>query len=165
MDHQLDEANASLMAFLPGTEGGGAIADTLFGKASPSGRLPVSWPKDSSSFPLAYNEPGKPYDPRFPFGYGLSYTRFKLDDLRAPWHASPGQRISASVDVANVGHRPGTDIVLAFLVAGDGSRRLVAFDRVEPGRHHRGTAHLTFSAPAGSYKLVVGDLSRPIRVG
>jgi beta-glucosidase len=167
MDHQLDEANASLMAFLPGTEGGGAIADTLFGKASPSGRLPVSWPKDSSSFPLAYNEAGKPYDPRFPFGYGLSYTRFKLDDLRAPWHASPGQRISASVDVDNVGHGPGTDTdtVLAFLVAGDGSRRLVAFDRVEPGRHHGGTARLTFSAPAGSYKLVVGDLSRPIRVG
>ena len=106
MDHQLDEANASLMAFLPGTEGGGAIADTLFGKASPSGRLPVSWPKDSSPFPLAYNEAGKPYDPRFPFGYGLSYTRFKLDDLRAPWHASPGQRISASVDVANVGQQP-----------------------------------------------------------
>jgi beta-glucosidase len=165
MDHQLDEANASLMAFLPGTEGGAAIADTLFGKASPSGRLPVSWPKDSSSFPLAYNEAGKPYDPRYPFGYGLSYTRFKLDDLRAPWHASPGQRISASVDVANVGHRPGTDTVLAFLVAGDGSRRLVAFDRVEPGHHRPATAHLTFSAPAGSYKLVVGDLSRPIRVG
>jgi beta-glucosidase len=153
------------MAFLPGTEGGGAIADTLFGKASPSGRLPVSWPKDSSSFPLAYNEAGKPYDPRFPFGYGLSYTRFKLHDLRAPWHASPGQRISASVDVANVGRSAGTDTVLAFLVSGDGSRRLVAFDRVEPGRHHGGTAHLTFSAPAGSYKLVVGDLSRPLRVG
>ena len=165
MDHQLDEANASLMAFLPGTEGGGAIADTLFGKASPSGRLPVSWPKDSSQFPLAYNEAGKPYDPRFAFGYGLSYTRFKLDDLRAPWHASPGERISASVDVANVGHQPGTDTVLAFLVANDGSRRLVAFDRVDASRHRRGTARLTFSAPAGSYKLVVGDLSRPIRVG
>ena len=165
MDHQLDEANASLMAFLPGTEGGGAIADTLFGKASPSGRLPVSWPKDSSQFPLAYNEAGNPYDPRFAFGYGLSYTRFKLDNLRAPWHASPGERISASVDVANVGHQPGTDTVLAFLVANDGSRRLVAFDRVDASRHRRGTARLTFSAPAGSYKLVVGDLSRPIRVG
>ncbi len=153
MDHQLAEANASLMAFLPGTEGGGAIGDTLFGKASPSGRLPVSWPKDSSSFPLAYNEPGKPYDPRFAFGYGLSYTRFRLGDLRAPWHASPGQRISASVDVANVGRRPGTDIVLAFLVAGDGSRRLVAFDRVDLGRHRRGaptwrSAHRR--APTGS---------------
>ena len=165
MDHQLDEANASLMAFLPGTEGGGAIADTLLGKASPSGRLPVSWPKDSSQFPLAYNEAGKPYDPRFAFGYGLSYTRFKLDNLRAPWHASPGERISASVDVANVGHQPGTDTVLAFLVASDGSRRLVAFDRVDASRHRRGTARLAFSAPAGSYKLVVGDLSRPIRVG
>ena len=69
------------------------------------------------------------------------------------------------MDVANVGHRPGTDTVLAFLVAGDGSRRLVAFDRVDTGRHRRGTAHLAFSAAAGSYKLVVGDLSRSIRVG
>jgi beta-glucosidase len=165
MDHQLGEANASLMAFLPGTEGGGAIADALFGTYNPSGRLPVSWPKDSSLFPLAYNEAGKPYDPRFAFGYGLSYTRFKLDNLRAPWHASPGERIDASVDVANVGRRPGANTVLAFLVAADGSRRLVAFDRVVAGKHRRTTAHLTFSAPAGSYKLVVGDLSRPIRVG
>jgi beta-glucosidase len=165
MDHQLDEADASLMAFLPGTEGGAAIADALFGKINPSGRLPVSWPKDASQFPLAYNEAGKPYDPRYPFGYGLSYTRFKLANLRAPWHASPGERISASVDVASVGHRPGGNTVLAFLVAGDGSRRLVAFDRVVAGPGRRATARLSFSAPAGSYKLVVGDLSRPIRVG
>jgi beta-glucosidase len=165
MDRQLDEADASLMAFLPGTEGGAAVADALFGKVNPSGRLPVSWPKDSSQFPLAYNEAGKPYDPRFEFGYGLSYTRFKLGHLRAPWHASPGERIDASVDVANVGRRAGGNTVLAFLVASDGGRRLVAFDRVFAGAHRRATAHLTFSAPAGSYRLVVGDLSRPIRVG
>jgi beta-glucosidase len=165
MDHQLDESNASLMAFLPGSEGGAAVADALFGKVNPSGRLPVSWPKDSSQFPLAYNEPGKPYDPRYPFGYGLSYTRFKLDDLHAPWHASTGERITASVDVANAGRSWGQNTVLAFLVSGDGSRRLVAFDRVAAGPHRRATARLTFSAPAGSYKVVVGDLSRPIRVG
>jgi beta-glucosidase len=153
------------MAFLPGTEGGAAVADALFGKVNPSGRLPVSWPKDSSTFPLAYNEPGKAYDPRYPFGHGLSYTRFKLDDLRAPWHADAGRRIGASVDVANVGRAWGADTVLGYLVAGDGSRRLVAFDRVAAARHRRTTARLTFTAPAGSYKLVVGDLSRPIRVG
>jgi beta-glucosidase len=165
MDHQLDEADASLMAFLPGSEGGAAVADALFGKVNPSGRLPVSWPRDSSTFPLAYNEPGRPYDPRYPFGYGLSYTRFKLSDLRAPWHADAGRRITASVDVANVGRSWGASSVLAFLVSGDGSRRLVAFDRVAAGPHRSDTARLTFSAPAGSYRLVVGDLSRTIRVG
>jgi beta-glucosidase len=122
MDHQLDEADASLMAFLPGSEGGAAVADALFGKVNPSGRLPVSWPRDSSTFPLAYNEPGRPYDPRYPFGHGLSYTRFKLSDLRAPWHADAGRRITASVDVANVGRSWGANTVLAFLVSGDASR-------------------------------------------
>ena len=49
MDHQLDEADAGLMAFLPGSEGGGAVPDTLFGRANPSGRLSVSWPKPGST--------------------------------------------------------------------------------------------------------------------
>jgi hypothetical protein len=107
---------------LIGSEGGAAVADALFGKVNPSGRLPVSWPRDSSTFPLAYNEPGRPYDPRYPFGHGLSYTRFKLSDLRAPWHADAGRRITASVDVANVGRSWGANTVLAFLVSGDASR-------------------------------------------
>jgi hypothetical protein len=67
--------------------------------------------------------------------------------------------------VANVGRAWGANTVLGYLVAGDGSRRLVAFDRVAAAPHRRTTARLTFTAPAGSYKLVVGDLSRPIRVG
>jgi beta-glucosidase len=148
MDHQLDEADASLMAFLPGSEGGAAVADALFGKVDPSGRLPVSWPKDSSSFPLAYNEPGIQYDARYPFGYGLSYTHVDVGDLRV--HGN-----QASVNVRNVGTRSGDHTVLAFLVGADGSRRLVGFTRVHLNPHQQTTARLTLSAPPGDGHVVV----------
>jgi beta-glucosidase len=130
------------MAFLPGSEGGAAVADTLFGKANPSGRLSVSWPKDSSQFPLAYNEPGKAYDPRYEFGYGLSYTRF---DVGRPhvW----GSHVSVSV--RNAGKQAGDHTLLAFAVGSDGSRRLVGFTRVHLDPHQRTTARLTLTAPAG----------------
>ena len=66
-----------MMAYLPGSEGGTAVADVLFGKANPSGKLPFSWPKHTGQLPLTYDVlPGSPYDPLYPFGYGLSYTRF-----------------------------------------------------------------------------------------
>jgi beta-glucosidase len=141
MNHQLDEAAASLMAFLPGSEGGAAIGDALFGKVNPSGRLPVSWPKASSQLPLAYNEPGRPYDPRYPFGYGLSYTRF---DLGKP-SVHDGH---ASVLVRNVGKRSGDRTVLAF----DGSR-LVGFTRVHLAPGEKTKAQLAI-AP-GSSRVVV----------
>jgi beta-glucosidase len=148
MDHQLDEADASLMAFLPGSEGGAAIGDTLFGKANPSGRLPVSWPKDSSTFPLAYNEPGKPYDPRYAFGYGLSYTRFDVGRPRV-W----GSHVS--VTVRNAGKAAGDRALLAFLVGSDGSRRLAGFTRVHLDAHRATTAHLNLSAAPGSARVEV----------
>jgi beta-glucosidase len=166
MDHQLDEADAGLMAFLPGSEGGAAVADTLFGRANPSGRLSVSWPKDSSGFPLAYNEPGKPYDPRYEFGYGLSYTRF---DLRALKVRTGAAMVRASVKVRNSGGRGGDDTVLAFVQSADGSRKLVAFTRVHLWPGSVTTAQLAFSPTAlglapGTYTLQVGDLSRRFRV-
>jgi beta-glucosidase len=148
MDQQLDGAGASLMAFLPGSEGGAAIGDTLFGKANPSGRLPVSWPRDSSTFPLAYNEAGKPYDPRYAFGYGLSYTRFDVGRPRV-W----GSHVSVSV--RNTGKVAGDHTVLAFLVGSDGSRRLAGFTRVHLNPHAQTTARLTLSAPAGSDRVEV----------
>jgi beta-glucosidase len=131
MNHQLDESAASLMAFLPGSEGGAAIGDALFGKTNPSGRLPVSWPKASSQLPLAYNEPGKPYDPRYPFGYGLSYTRFDVG--RTSVHGN-----HASVTVRNVGKRAGDRTVLAFA-----GQRLVGFTRVHLAPGERTKAWLT----------------------
>jgi beta-glucosidase len=169
MDHQLGEANASLMAFLPGSEGGTAIGDTLFGKANPSGRLSVSWPKDSSQFPLAYNEAGAPYDPRYPFGYGLSYTRFELRNLRAPSSVRADSRVLARVSVRNAGALAGDDTVLAFVERSDGTRKLVAFDRVDPRPRATQTARLTFQPSSlglgpGVYRLVAGDQTRTITV-
>jgi beta-glucosidase len=179
MNAQLDEADASLMAFLPGSEGGAAVADALFGKVNPSGRLPVSWPKSSDQLPLAYNERGKPYDPRYPFGYGLSYTRFDLSHLRAPWRVGANDWVSASVKVRNAGRRSGDDTVLAFVVRPDGGRQLVAFPRVRLDRGDGANVRLGFRASQlavtqpsgeravapGTYRLVVGDLSQTFRIG
>jgi beta-glucosidase len=169
MNHQLDEADASLMAFLPGTEGGAAIGDALFGKVDPGGRLSVSWPKSSSQLPLAYNDATKPYDPRYPFGYGLSYTRFQESRLSAPASAHPGGRLDVSVKVANIGRRSGDDVVLAFLQGADGTRTLAAFGRVSLDRGDRAWVHLSGRVPAsatpGSYDLVVGGERRSVVIG
>jgi beta-glucosidase len=148
MNRQLDEAAASIMAFLPGSEGGAAIGDALFGSTNPSGRLSVSWPKSSSQLPLAHNEPGKPYDPRYPFGYGLSYTRFDVG--KAHVHGA-----TATVSVRNVGERAGDRTVLAFAVVADGSRRLAGFTRVHLGPGDRTKAQISL-APGTGGKLDVG---------
>jgi beta-glucosidase len=175
MSHQLDEADASLMAFLPGSEGGAAIADALFGKVNPSGRLPVSWPKSTDQLPLAYNERGKPYDPRYPFGFGLSYTRFDLSHLQV----QAGDWVRASVKVRNAGSRAGDDTVLAFVQRPDGGRQLVSFARVGLDRGDGARVRLSFpvsrlavtqasgerAVTPGTYKLIVGDLSRTFQVG
>src|SRR6201986_4805572 len=103
-----DNAPALLEAWFPGTEGGNAVADVLFGKVNPGGKLPMSFPRDVGQIPISYNElpTGRPADPankytsqyldvpntpQYEFGYGLSYTTFKLSNL----HLSTG-RLSAS---------------------------------------------------------------------
>jgi beta-glucosidase len=132
MNRQLDRADAALMAFLPGSEGGAAIADALFGRYNPGGRLTVSWPRSTSQLPLAYNEPG-PYHPRYPFGYGLSYSRFAAGP-RAPRSVGRSGRVRLSVALRNRGRRAGDHVVLAFATGAGGParaapRRLVAFRR------------------------------------
>jgi len=67
----LDKSDAIIAAWLPGTEGGQAIADVIFGNYKPSGKLPVSWPRDIKQLPI--NVGDKNYNPLFPYGYGLSY--------------------------------------------------------------------------------------------
>jgi beta-glucosidase len=185
MNHQLDEANASLMAFLPGTEGGSAIADALFGRGDPAGRLPVSWPQSIDQAPLFYNHrPGTPYEPRYAFGYGGGYSRFDLRDLRAPSEVGGDDHVELSVQVRNAGSRAGEDIVQAFVERIGGpatapSRQLVAFDRLQLARAATTRATLSFDVsqlavtqpgaadPAvvpGRYRLIVGDRSTSFTV-
>ena len=95
IDWLASHAPALLESWFPGTEGGNAVADVLFGKVDPGGKLPMSFPRDVGQIPISYNElpTGRPYDPnnkytskyldvlntpQYPFGFGLSYTKFAL---------------------------------------------------------------------------------------
>ncbi len=128
-------ADALLETWFSGTEGGHAIADVLFGDYNPSARLPVSFPRSVGQIPIYYNHlpTGRPYDfrqpnkytshyydaangPLYPFGYGLSYTTFKVSpvSLSAKTMAHNG-RINASVTVTNTGKRAGATVVQLYL--------------------------------------------------
>ncbi|MEN3359738.1 MAG: beta-glucosidase [Mycobacteriales bacterium] len=154
-------APAMLEAWFPGVEAGDAVADVLFGKVNPGGKLPVSFPRVLGQVPIYYNhEPtGRPCDagskynsryrdlaacdPLYPFGFGLSYTTFTVGNLRLSTPSvSRDGRLTASVDVTNTGSRAGDDVVQLYLhdpVASISQpvRRLRGFQRVTlaPGAH------------------------------
>ena len=132
----LDTVAGVLQAWYPGTGGGEAIANILFGKVNPSGRLPITYPKDDTQFARAsltelaqgkatgeanYAEgaavgykwmDARKLEPLFPFGFGLSYTKFKYDDLRT---RLDGQNLVVSFSVRNVGERDGSDVPQVYL--------------------------------------------------
>lgn len=148
---------AILEAWYPGTEGGNAVADVLFGDVNPGGKLPVSWPMVAGQEPLYYNHnlthepedrPGftsrywdMPSKPLYPFGYGLSYTSFKFDHLRLS-HASmkASEATQVEVDVTNTGTVAGDAVAQVYIHQRAGSasrpvRQLKGFERValKPG--------------------------------
>ena len=130
----IDKAPAVLLAWLPGESGPDALAGLLFGNAAPSGRLPVTFPKrieDNPSFPYypggdstTYGEglfvgyrhyDAKAVEPLFPFGHGLTYTRFDYSDLELPARAVVGEPVALRVTVTNVGQRPGDEVVQLYI--------------------------------------------------
>ena len=128
---------AILEAWYPGEEGGHAVADVLFGKVNPSGKLPISVPRSSGHVPAFYNHkasargyykrpgspdrPGRDYvfahpSPLYEFGHGLSYTTFSYRALRVkPGRIRPAGQVEVSVTVRNAGDRPGKEVVQLYL--------------------------------------------------
>jgi beta-glucosidase len=153
-------APAILEAWFPGVQAGNAVADVLFGKVDPGGKLPVTFPRSVGQIPIYYNhEPtGRPCDPTFkwnsryrdiptcaplyPFGYGLSYTTFDVSNLRLSSHTMPSNgSVTATVDVKNTGSRSGDEVVQLYIhdpvaTISQPVRRLRGFERVslDPGQ-------------------------------
>jgi beta-glucosidase len=148
-----DNAPGLLEAWYPGTEGGNAVADVLFGKVNPGGKLPMSFPRDVGQVPMSYNElpTGRPADPnnkytskyldvantpQYAFGYGLSYTTFSLSSPHVSASAvSAAGPVRISADITNTGSVTGDDVAQLYIHQ-DGTtilqpvRRLAGFQRV-----------------------------------
>lgn len=148
---------AILEAWEPGTEGGHAVADILFGDANPGGKLPVTFPRKGSHAPLYYarnlthSPEGSPmYNPRYwdglpvplyPFGYGLSYTTFSITNLKtSAARIKVGETLTVTADVTNTGKLAGDEVVQLYIHQRFGSdsrpmRELKGFARIplQPG--------------------------------
>ncbi len=161
----LGNVAAVLQAWYPGQEAGNSIADVLLGKAEPGGRLPQTFPARLEDDPTFINYPGergqvrygegvyigyryyekKKVAPLFPFGFGLSYTQFRLDGLTLSAEGiGPGGTVTAAVQVINVGERAGSTVVQVYVADDEASvsrpaKELAGFAKVRlaPGETRR----------------------------
>jgi beta-glucosidase len=156
---------AILEAWYPGSEGGNAVTDVLFGDANPGGHLPVSWPRSTGQAPIYYNHNRTqapedapdfksrywdlPSSPLYPFGYGLSYTSFSFENLKlSAASAKVSGHLDVSVDVTNTGARAGDAVAQLYIHQRAGSasrpvRQLKGFQRVNLEAGAKQTIHFT----------------------
>jgi beta-glucosidase len=178
--HVTAKVNAVLYAWHPGTMGGPAIADAIFGEAVPSGKLTITFPRTVGQIPIyyAHKHTGRPpsekdlgistgtpidptnyvskyvdvdYTPEYPFGFGLSYTRFEYSNLRLSTRQVPaGGKLTVSADIANTGHHAADEIVQLYtrtLVASVTRpvRELKSFRRIRLQPGQKQTVEFTLS--------------------
>jgi beta-glucosidase len=195
----VDNVPAILEAWMGGTEAGNAMADILFGDVNPGGKLPVTFPRTVGQVPIYYNHMNTgrppvadvrwnskyidgPWTPQFPFGFGLSYTQFKISDPQlSATTIGPDGRLTVTVNVQNTGQRPGDEVVQLYIrdVAASMTRpvkELKGFKRItlKPGETQRveftlGPEHLGFYnremkyvVEPGEFKVFVGSSSEDV---
>jgi beta-glucosidase len=190
---------AILETWFAGTQAGNAIADVLFGDVNPGGKLPATFPRAVGQIPLYYNHKntGRPPDannkysskyldvdwrPLFPFGYGLSYTKFKITNLQLSAQRIPlNGKLTVSVEVENAGKRAGDEVVQLYIhdVAASVTRpvkELKGFRRItlQPGEKRRldfvlsteelgfWNRQMRFTVEPGEVKVMVGANSEDL---
>jgi beta-glucosidase len=190
-----ENSPAILETWFAGTQAGHAIADVLFGDVNPGGKLPVTFPRAAGQTPLYYNHKrtGRPptdqkytskyldvpWTPLYQFGYGLSYTQFRLSNLQlSATSIRPNGQLTATVELENTGRRAGDEVVQLYIrdVASSVTRpvrELKGFERVtlKPGERRRVAFKLTpaelgfynrdlrFVVEPGAFKVFAGTSS------
>ncbi|MDL4817031.1 glycoside hydrolase family 3 N-terminal domain-containing protein [Actinomadura opuntiae] len=177
LDGIADRAAAVVQAFFPGEEGGAAVAGVLSGRVEPSGRLPISVPRHASGPPVLYlrSPMDGPHDwsavdpaPLYPFGHGLTWTRFEYGDLRVDERAGTDGTVRVGAVVRNAGERAGTEVVQLYLSDPVASvvrpeRWLAGFARVRLGPGE--AARVEFEVHADRTSFTGPDLRRIVEPG
>ncbi len=171
-----DLADAILFIWYPGEEGGNAVADVLFGDVSPSGKLPLTFPKSVAQLPPYddYAMAGRTYryateEPLFPFGFGLSYTQFSYDSISlSSLNITQGESIEIEVSVTNTGGRDAEEVVQLYLSDLEASVTvpffaLKGFRRIAVNAGERKT--VTFTVTPEMMELVNHDGQRILEPG
>jgi beta-glucosidase len=182
-----ERAGALVQAFFLGQEGGTAVAEVLFGKSNPGGKLPISVPRHVGQIPAYYSRRPTslrsyvdlPREPLFPFGHGLSYTTFRIENVKvSPQSIGTGGRAEVTAEVVNTGARAGDEVVQLYIHQKVASvtrpvKSLRGFERVrlEPGQRRTvrftlGPDHLSlvdrnmkWTVEPGVFEVMVGNSS------
>jgi beta-glucosidase len=184
LTRQFSQLDAILYAWHPGIEGGTALGEILFGVHSPSGRLPITFPRTTGQVPIYYNHKNSgrpvtldgqfvsryidlPNSPLFPFGFGLGYTTFEYSNLQLSQPILRHQ-LTVSADITNTGDQPGTELVQLYVRDLVGSltrpvRELKGFQRLElqPGESRR----VSFTLSEEMLAFTRADGSRGVEPG
>jgi beta-glucosidase len=153
LDLKESQPQALMHIWYPGSQGGAAVANLLFGDAVPGGKLPFNWVRNAGQIPLPYahlttHQPktiaqrywNEPNSPRYPFGFGLSYSTFEFSNLRIERPSvAPGESVSVSVDLKNTGACAADEVAQLYLHQCYGSS-------ARPARELKGFQRLTLAA-------------------